>query len=225
MAGVAWGAVSDELLVFSRTTGYRHDSIPAAVQALGELDFPVYPTEDPAIFTGPLDRFGAVVFLSTTGRVLDDGQRAGLRRYLTGGGGFAAVHSASNSETDWPFFGGLVGAVFGGHPPLQPGRIVVEDREHPATGHLGPEWHWTDEWYHFPTNPRPHVRVLLRVDESSYQGGAMGSDHPVAWCHEYEGVRCFYTSLGHTTEAYADPAFRAHLRGGIRSVLRADTSA
>ncbi|HKT00007.1 MAG TPA: ThuA domain-containing protein [Rugosimonospora sp.] len=209
----------DELLVFSKTAGYRHDSIPAAVTAIGELGFPVYATEDATVFTGDLSRFGAVVFLSTTGRILDGAQRDGLRGYLLGGGGFAAVHSAANTETGWPFFGGLVGAVFAGHPPLQPGRILVADRDHPATAHLEPEWQWTDEWYDFTTNPGGRVRVLLRVDESSYQGGALGADHPIAWCHEYQGVRCFYTSLGHATEAYQAPALREHLRGGITSVL------
>jgi type 1 glutamine amidotransferase len=211
--------VPDELLVFTKTAGYRHDSIPAGVAALGELGFSVHETQDAGVFTTDLGRFGAVVFLSTTGDVLDDGQRAGLRRYLLGGGGFAGLHSAANTETGWPFFGGLIGAVFGGHPPLQPGRILVEDRDHPATAHLDPVWERADEWYHFTRNPRPHVRVLLRVDEASYEGGAMGADHPVAWCHAYEGVRCFYTSLGHAVEAYAEPALREHLRGGITSVL------
>jgi uncharacterized protein len=212
--------VPDELLVFTKTMGYRHESIPAGVAALRELGFAVEATDDAAVFTGDLDRFGAVAFLSTTGDVLDDGQRAGLRRYLLGGGGFAGLHGAANTETGWPFFTGLIGAVFAGHPPLQPGRILVEDRAHPATAHLDAEWARTDEWYEFTANPRPNVRVLLRVDEASYAGGGMGADHPIAWCHAYEGVRCFYTSLGHAVEAYAEPALRAHLRGGIASVLR-----
>jgi len=215
--------VPRELLVFTKTAGYRHESIPAAVTAVREMGFRVYATEDAAVFTADLSRFGAVVFLSTTGVLLDRAQRDGLRRYLRGyllgGGGFAAVHSAMHSETDWPFFEGLVGARFAGHPPLQPGRILVEEHDHPATAHLESVWEWTDEWYNFPANPRERVRVLMRVDETSYDGGTLGDDHPIAWCHEYEGVRCFYTSLGHTPEAYRDPAFRAHLRGGILSVL------
>jgi type 1 glutamine amidotransferase len=203
------------LLVFSKTAGYRHDSIPAAIAALSAIGFTVYATEDADVFAGDLARAGAVVFLSTTGDVLDDGQRAGLRSFLMAGGGFVGIHSAANTETGWPYFGGLIGARFAGHPRLQPGRMVVEDRDHPATAHLGEVWERSDEWYNFDANPRPRVRVLLRVDETSYEGGAMGADHPVAWCHEYQGVRCFYTSLGHATEAYAEPGLRAHLRGGI----------
>jgi type 1 glutamine amidotransferase len=212
--------VTGSLLVFTRTIGYRHDSIPAGIATLGELGFAVEATEDPAAFTTDLSHLAAVVFLSTMGEVLDEDQQAGLRRVLTGGAGFAGIHSAAATHPDWPYFGGLVAARFVGHPPLQPGRILVEDGHHPATAHLTSEWRWTDEWYDFTANPRSGVRVLLRVDESSYGGGSMGADHPVAWTHEYDGVRCFYTSLGHPVEAYAEPAFRAHLAGGIRSVLR-----
>jgi type 1 glutamine amidotransferase len=209
------------LLVFSKTAGYRHESIPAGIAALSGMGFTLYATEDATVFTGDLARFDAVVFLSTTGEVLDDSQRAGLRRYLAAGGGFVGVHSAANTETGWPFFRGLTGAGFAGHPRLQPGRILVTDRGHEATAHLDPVWERSDEWYNFDADPRPRVRVLLSVDEASYEGGLMGADHPIAWCHEYQGVRCFYTSLGHAAEAYAEPAVRAHLRGGIESVLRA----
>jgi type 1 glutamine amidotransferase len=207
--------VRSSLLVFTKTAGYRHESIPAGVTALHELGFDVIATEDPDVFTGDLSGVAAVVFLSTTGTVLDDPHRAGLRRLLAAGAGFVGVHSAANTETGWPFFRGLIGTGFAGHPALQPGRIVVEDRRHPATAHLGEAWEHCDEWYNFDANPRPHVRVLLAADESSYQGGEMGADHPLAWCHEYEGARCFYTSLGHTSEAYSDSAVRAHLLGGI----------
>jgi type 1 glutamine amidotransferase len=208
------------LLVFSKTAGYRHVSIPAGIAALSELGFTVYATEDAGVFAGDLTGVHAVVFLSTTGDVLDDGQRAGLRRTLAAGAGFVGIHSAANTEMGWPFFRGLIGAGFAGHPRLQPGRILVVDRDHDATAHLGPVWERTDEWYNFDADPRPGVRVLLGVDEASYEGGAMGADHPIAWCHEYGGTRCFYTSLGHAVEAYAEPALRAHLRGGIGSVAR-----
>jgi type 1 glutamine amidotransferase len=206
------------ILVFSRTTGYRHDSIPAGVAALSELGFDAYHSEDPRIFTGDLSAFAAVVFLSTTGDVLGPDSRAGLRGFLATGGGFVGVHSAANTETGWPFFRGLIGSGFAGHPALQPGRVLVEDADHPATTGLPTVWDRVDEWYNFDTDPRPSVRVLLTVDERSYTGGSMGPGHPIAWAHEHEGVRCFYTSLGHTIEAYAEPELRAHLRGGITSV-------
>jgi type 1 glutamine amidotransferase len=208
------------VLVFTKTAGYRHDSIPAAVATLSELGFTVSHTEDASVFTRDLSHVDGVVFLSTTGDVLDDDQQDGLRRTLLAGAGFAGIHSAAGTQTRSPFFRELIGARFTGHPPLQPGRIIVEDPHHPSTEHLAGRWEHTDEWYEFDANPRAGARVLLRVDESSYRGGAMGADHPVAWCHEYQGIRCFYTSLGHAVEAYAEPAMRAHLAGGIRSVLR-----
>lgn len=210
------------ILVFSRTAGFRHDSIPAGVQAIRELGaahgFGVDTTEDPTVFTpGRLRRYRAVVFLNTTGDVLDERQQRAFENYIRGGGGFVGVHAAADTEYDWPFYGGLVGAWFRSHPAIQQATIKVEDRAHPATAHLPTTWTRTDEWYNFRTNPRAEVHVLASLDESSYDPGegAMG-DHPIAWCHHYQGGRAFYTALGHTTESYAEPAFRQHLLGGIR---------
>lgn len=205
------------LLVYTRTTDYRHDSIPAGVAALRGLGaFDVDATEDPAALEAPLDRYAAVVFLSTSGEVLTPAGRQRLTSYVEAGGGFAGVHAAACTEYDWPYYGELLGARFDRHPALQPGRAVVEDGDHPATRHLPAVWHFTDEWYDFRANPRGSgAQVLLRADESSYDGGGMGDDHPLAWCREQGAGRVFYTALGHTAEAYDDPAFRAHLRGGI----------
>ncbi|MEQ8146561.1 ThuA domain-containing protein [Streptomyces sp. OP7] len=204
------------LLVYTRTTDYRHDSIPAGVAALRALGgFDVHAHEDPAALGEPLDRYAAVVFLSTSGDVLTPAGRERLEAYVEAGGGFVGVHAAACTEYDWPYYGELLGARFDRHPPLQPGRAVVEDHDHPATRHLPAVWELTDEWYDFRTNPRPAVRVLLSADESSYDGGTMGADHPLAWCREQGAGRVFYTSLGHTCEIYDDPDFRAHLRGGI----------
>lgn len=212
------------LLVFSKTTGYRHDSIPAGVAAMREIaaeeDIQADATEDAAAFTsGTLAGYDAVVFLSSSGEVFDDAQRTALESYMRGGGGYVGVHAASTTEYDWPFYGELAGARFDRHPPVQPATVVVEDHSHLATAHLPARWEWTDEWYDFRADPRPRVRVLLSVDESTYDGGRMGAGHPIAWCHRMDAGRCFYTALGHTAESFSEPAFRAHLRGGLRSVL------
>jgi type 1 glutamine amidotransferase len=148
--------------------------------------------------------------------VLDEHGRAALMHYMKQGGGWLGVHGASTSEYDWPWFEGLVGARFDQHPEIQPAVIDVEDRGHPATGHLGERWEHTDEWYAFRRNPREDVRVLLSVDEASYSGGTMGADHPLAWCHEYGGGRSFYTALGHDEDAYRDDRFLGHLLGALR---------
>ncbi|MGR3932888.1 ThuA domain-containing protein [Streptomyces sp. BRA346] len=220
----------DRVLVFSKTAAFRHDAIPDGIAAIRELGdrhgFAVDATEDAAAFTrANLARYDAVVFLSTTGDVLDAAQQSAFERYIRAGGGFAGVHAAADTEYDWPFYGGLVGAYFRTHPAIQQATLAVEDRAHPATAHLGAEWQRTDEWYDYRSNPRDGVRVLATLDETSYDGGGMGEDHPIAWCQDYRGGRAFYTGLGHTKESYADPAFRQHLLGGIRyatGALQAD---
>jgi hypothetical protein len=205
------------LLVYTRTTGYRHASIPAGVAALSGLDgYAVDATEDPATFNpGNLRDYAAIAFLSTSGEVLDEAGREALTGYVAAGGAWLGIHGASTTEYGWPWFGDLVGARFDQHPPVQRGVITVEDKDNPATGHLGATWTRRDEWYAFTASPRPRVHVLLSVDEASYQGGTMGADHPVAWCHERLGGRSFYTALGHTEESFAEPAFLRHLHGAL----------
>ena len=210
------------ILVFSKTAGFRHDSIPVGVQALRELGarngIQVDATEDAAAFSdASLRRYDVVVFLLTTGDVLDDSQQAAFQRYIRAGGGFAGVHSASDTEHDWPWYGGLVGAYFRTHPAIQRATIAVADPRDVSTRGLPRRWTRTDEWYGFATNPRGAVRVLATLDETSYSPGdsAMGADHPIAWSHVYEGGRAWYTALGHTQESYSEPLFRQHLLGGI----------
>ncbi|NUK36794.1 ThuA domain-containing protein [Streptomyces lunaelactis] len=209
------------VLVFSKTAGFRHDSIPAGVAALKELgassNITVDATEEAAQFTtSNLARYDAVVFLSTTGDVLGAEQQKAFENFITTGGGYVGVHAAADTEYDWPFYGGLVGAYFAGHPQIQPATVRVEDHTHPSTAHLDDAWERTDEWYNYRTNPRGKARVLATLDETTYQGGTMKGDHPIAWCQTYQGGRSFYTGGGHTKESYADAAFRTHLLGGLR---------
>ncbi|MGP3967770.1 ThuA domain-containing protein [Streptomyces sp. 6N223] len=214
------GAAFD-VLVFSKTAGFRHDSIDEGVAALTRLGagngFTVTATEDAAAFTTDnLVPYEAVVFLSTTGDVLNDPQQAAFEDHIAAGGGYAGIHAASDTEYDWPWYGRLVGAYFDSHPAIQQATIDVEDHAHDATAHLDPAWTRTDEWYNYRTNPRPDTHVLASLDESSYSGGTMNGDHPIAWCHPYDGGRAFYTGGGHTAESYAEPDFLRHLLGGIR---------
>lgn len=209
------------LLIYSRTTGYRHESIPAGIAALRSLGeqagHAVDATEDPAAFApGTLARYAALVFLSTSGDVLDDAGRDALRGYMAAGGAWLGIHGASTTEYNWPYFGELAGARFDQHPPeQQTATLTVDDHGHPATSHLPATWTWHDEWYNFRSNPRPEVRVLLTVDETTYEGGTMGPDHPVAWCHEQAGGRSCYTALGHAPRCYTAPLFLRHLNGAL----------
>jgi type 1 glutamine amidotransferase len=209
-------------LVFSKTTGFRHDSIPqgiAAIEALGKAHaFAVDSTEDASHFTdAELARYKVVVFLCTTGDILEAGQKAALERYIRSGGGFVGIHSASDTEYQWAWYGRLVGAYFASHPQIQRGTVRIEDLGHASTEGLPATWERTDEWYNFRRNPRGNVHILATLDEATYSGGKMGADHPIAWCQEIDGGRSWYTAMGHTSESYAEPLFRLHLLGGIES--------
>ncbi|MFJ2171912.1 ThuA domain-containing protein [Streptomyces sp. NPDC087851] len=215
------GKTEKRVLVFSKTAGFRHDSIAEGVTALKELGkttgITVDATEEAGQFTtNNLARYDAVVFLSTTGDVLSADQQKAFENYVATGGGYMGVHAAADTEYEWEFYGGLVGAYFASHPAIQPATVRVEDHDHPATAHLDDEWQRTDEWYNYRTNPRDQARVLATLDETTYQGGTMKGDHPIAWCQTYEGGRSFYTGGGHTKESYAEAPFREHLLGGLR---------
>ncbi|TDV53672.1 ThuA domain-containing protein [Actinophytocola oryzae] len=219
------------VLVFSKTAGFRHDSIPAGVAAIQQLGqqngFTVDATEDATTFTDAnLARYQAVVWLSTTGDVLNADQQAAFERYIRAGGGYAGVHAAADTEYDWSWYGRLVGAYFNSHPAVQQATVKVEDHAHPATAALPDRWTRTDEWYNFRTSPRSNVHVLASVDETSYQpgAGAMGADHPTAWCQDFDGGRSWYTGGGHSQESFADPRFLSHLLGGIRTAAGAQAA-
>ncbi|ONI92926.1 PKD domain-containing protein [Saccharothrix sp. ALI-22-I] len=229
------GVETFKALVFTKTVTFRHPSIDAGVAALRELGaehgFTVDSTDDAGVFTDAnLAQYEVVVFLSTTGDVLDNGQQAAFERYIKAGGGFAGVHAASDAEYDWAWYGDLVGAYFSNHPDPQNATVKVTDPAHPSTAHLPQAWRRFDEWYNFRADPAADVHVLAELDETSYNpgNGAMGTSHPIAWCQDYDGGRSWYTGLGHTNESYADPAFRDHLLKGVQTaagVLDADCSA
>jgi uncharacterized protein len=216
-------ACSRRLLIFSKTGGFRHASIKDGKIALQKLaaehNFVADFTEDASVFTDAnLAHYDAVVFLMTTGKILDVNQKAAFERYIRAGGGYVGVHSASDTEYAWSWYGGLVGAYFDrihGHSKIVQATVHVIDRNHLSTMMLPALWVRSDEWYNFASNPRGRVHVLMTIDERTYKGGAMGSDHPIAWYHTYDGGRAWYTALGHTAESYYEPLFLAHLWGGI----------
>ncbi|MBC8065594.1 MAG: ThuA domain-containing protein [Chlorobia bacterium] len=207
------------LLVFSRTTGFRHSSIGKGIKTIQEIakerGWKVTATEDAKAFTSEnLAKFDAVVFLCTTGDVLDPFQEAAFEGFIHAGGGYVGVHSATDTEYGWPWFGKLAGAYFASHPQIQAAQVVTEDRAHPSTSFLPAPWMRVDEWYDFKENPRANVRVLASLKPDSYQNGKM-ADHPIVWCQEFEGGRSWYTGLGHTEGTYDELLFRSHLAEGI----------
>lgn len=208
------------LLLFTKTRGFRHESITPGVTAVERIAkhrrIGLVATEDPAVFAdSTLTAISAVVFLNTSGDVLNEEQQASLERYIRGGGGFAGIHAAADTEHDWYFYGQLLGARLASHPPgLLKATVRVEDRAHPSMRELPAMWERTDEWYNFHSNPRLGVRVLANLDENSYSGGSM-TDHPIAWCHSIDTGRSWYTAGGHTSESYSDPMFFSHMQGGI----------
>src|SRR5579872_3399142 len=208
------------ILAFSKTAGYRHDSIPYARKAIldmaTERKWSVTFTED-AGFIEPnhLKGFDAVVFISTTGTILDKNQQRALQGFIHGGGGFVGIHAAADSEYDWPWYRDLVGAWFLQHPAQADALVKIEDTTDSATAHLPNPWKRHDEWYDYRVNPRPNVHVLASLDQTSYPGSKMGADHPIMWRHEFEGGRSWYTGMGHTIESYSDPLYLKMLAAGI----------
>ena len=211
------------VLVFGKAADYQHASIPAgmaAIQKLGsENSFIVDTTTNADMFVeDTLKKYAAVIFLSTSGNVLNHLQEVAFERYIQSGGGFVGVHAATDTEYDWGWYGRMVGAYFESHPKIQEAVLRVVDSSIAATKGLPAEWKRTDEWYNFKKLSKD-VKVLMTIDEKSYEGGKLGENHPMAWYHEYDGGRAFYTALGHTDESYAEPNYLRHLLGGIQYAI------
>src|SRR6266404_977565 len=231
-ACVPFAAHSQEsrVLVFSKTAGFRHSSIGvgrAAIRKLGqENGFAVDTTEDAGAFTSKnLARYRAVVFLNTTGDVLDAAQQDDFERYIQAGGGYVGVHSATDTEYGWPWYGRLAGAYFNGHPNnpnVRKGSYRVLDTTHVSTKGLPARFEREDEFYNFKSID-PTIHVLVEIDEKSYEGGTNGDHHPMSWYHDFEGGRAWYTNMGHTEATYTEPLFLQHLLGGLRYAIGTGT--
>lgn len=214
-----------KILVFSKTAGFRHTAaIDAGKKVIPELGathkFDVDLSEDASVFTPDnLKQYAAVVFLCTTGNALDDHQQVAFQQFIRSGGGFVGLHSATDTEYDWPWYGELVGAYFKNHPRgQQEAAFTVVDANTIATRHLPAVWKRTDELYNFKWIA-PGLHVLITVDENSYTGGGNGDYHPMCWYHNFDGGRAFYTALGHDMKSYDDPLYRQHILGGIEYAM------
>lgn len=230
---IADPAAAPALLVYSKTTGWRHDSIPAATSALTDIarrrGWTMVFTEDPAWFERQkLARFDVVIWALPTGDTLSASQKAAFRSYVERGGSYLGLHSAGDSSHTWDWYASdLIGATFVGHPDnlnVRAGTIRVENGDHPAMRRLSGEWQRTDEWYYFDRSVRDRFAVLASLLPMSVDP-ALGeqdrarldprADHPIIWHRCVGKGRAFYSALGHTIESYSEPAHLNMIEGAI----------
>lgn len=217
------------VLLFTKTNGFHHESINEGVTAMRGMakrhDFALDWHEDASIFSDEkLQKYQAVVFLLTTGDILNDEQQAAMERFVRAGKGFVGIHSASDTEYDWDWYTKMVGRTFHIHPTNQSADLQVLDRKFPGLDRMPDRLLWTDEWYEFGAERIKGLNYILAVDEQTYnpnvqwgekKGAGMGKFHPVAWYHNYDGGRAFYSALGHLPATYSDPLFLEHIYGGL----------
>ena len=217
------------VLIFSKTNGYRHESILSGVDAIRALgtrhQFDVFWTEDASVFTDQeLEKYDVVLFLNNDGDILNEAQQKAFKHFINQGKGFVGIHGASAAEQNWDWYGQLVGRLFIKHPKVQTARLNRLDAEFPGMSRFPEQMLWTDEWYVFGEEKSPKLHYLLAVDEKTYdtqrgwkegEDHSMGEFHPVAWYQEVHGGRSFYTALGHISSSFEDPVFLEHIYGGI----------
>ena len=219
------------VLVFSKTIGYRHESISSRLKMLYDLskkqNWVITATENSGLFTDDfLSNFDVAVFLNPTGDAIDASGEAAFEKFMNSGKGFVGIHAAADCEYDWEYYDKLNGAHFKTHPPQQKATVIIENTDHPAMKPFKGMKSYTtwDEWYTFKVNPRPNVHVLATLDESTIKkfendNFKMG-DHPIIWWQEYNGIRSFYSGFGHTNEAFQDKLIIEHLTNAINWAAR-----
>jgi len=229
VAGPAHAQQQFKVLVAAIPNKYHHDyavvAKPSFEQMARRHNFELVWAWDARPFDADLSSYAAIVFLNTPGEELTGEQRQRLENYVRAGGGVMAVHRALIATPgQWPWFERLIGRPFRTHPYIQTGVVNVVDRNFPAAFSLPERWLWTDEWYEYGEPYSTDLKVVLTVDESTYdptliwpgqKADGMGKLHPVAWYHRFDGGRVFVTALGHTPELYGDSVYLAHLYGGI----------
>ncbi|HEY7885028.1 MAG TPA: ThuA domain-containing protein [Cellvibrionaceae bacterium] len=217
------------VFLFTKTDGWHHESINEGVIALRKMaekhHFDIHWNERADLFNDEnLKQYHAVIFLNTTGNVLNEDQQGAMERFIQSGKGYVGIHSASDTEYDWDWYTKMVGRTFHIHPPIQTAELEVIDRKFPGMERMPDRFLWTDEYYEFGAERIEGLNYILAIDESTYNpvadwgrvaGKGMGDFHPLAWYHEYDGGRAFYTALGHVPATFSDTLFLEHIYGGI----------
>lgn len=218
-----------KILLFTKTDGFHHESINEGVTAIKQLanrnTFSVDWQENASVFNDKeLSKYQAVIFLNTTGNILNEEQQTAFEKFIKSGKGFVGIHSASDTEYDWAWYTKMVGMMFKIHPQQQTAYLKVEDSDFPGMERFPKKLLWTDEWYEFSAKKSNNLKILVSVDEKSYdpyakwgdnEGKGMGTMHPISWYHNYDGGRSFYTALGHIPSTFSDQTFLDHIYGGI----------
>ena len=216
-------------LLVTKTAGWHHESINEAVAAIKTLAirnfFDVQWHQDGTAITDKyLENFQVIIFLNTTGNILTDEEQKAVEKFIQSGKGFVGIHSAADTEYDWPWYTKMVGRMFHIHPAIQTAKLKFTNNKFPGLNGFTDNQYWTDEWYQFDAETTTGLNYILAVDETSYnpkadwgtrKGDGMGSFHPISWYHEYDGGRAFYTALGHMPAVYSEPAFLNHIYAGI----------
>ena len=229
MCSLSCTAQQFKVLLFTKTDGFHHESIQEGVAAIRQLanrnNFAVDWQENASVFNDKaLENYKVVIFLNTTGNILNDEQQAAFEKFIKGGKGYVGIHSAADTEYDWAWYTKMVGMMFKIHPQQQTAYLKVEDSNFPGMERFPKKLLWTDEWYEYGERKSTDLKVLVTVDEKTYdpkvkwgdnEGKGMGAVHPIAWYHPYDGGRAFYTGLGHIGLVYSDLTFLDHLYGGI----------
>jgi len=225
---------SKRLLIYTKNgTGYVHDNIATSVLTLQmickKLGVKTVVHNQPDVFTlDELETFDAIFFSNTNNEAFNtDQQRMAFQAYCRSGKGFGALHSAIGSEREWPWYWSLIGGTFFRHAPFQNFSVKVIDPNHPSTINYPEKFNVTDECY-YVKNINPDINVLLAADLTTindpeleiYPSNTFYQSFPIAWYHDFEGGRQWYSSLGHSKEIYTQKSFQNHLEGGIKYLLK-----
>ncbi|WP_282037717.1 ThuA domain-containing protein [Saccharicrinis aurantiacus] len=222
-----------KLLLYTQPDRWHSESIPAAVEAFKLLSkkhqFQLLWADEPAKLMDYLGEVSVVVFVNSNTDLLNTEQIHQFREFINKGVGFVGIHSTSDSKVKNKWFTQLIGGSFTDHPRFQSAIVDVHNDKFPAVLHLTKRFVWSDEWYNFNEFHPDKVNVVLTVDEDSYNYTlgyddiplkGMGKSHPVAWYHQFDGARVFYTALGHKPESYKNDDFMKMIFGGIYWVLQ-----
>ena len=220
------------VLIYSRTLGFRHQSIPFGVSALTLLGertgaYNVLATEDPIIFTpNQLSKFDAILMLSTTGEdVIPEGPaRDAFEDYLKGDKGLIGIHAATDCHANWPNYLEAMGGVFDGHPWNSDSLVTLYNEEpcHPICSHINTGDQIKDEIYQYKDDEhftRDKLRILLSLDLSGPRMKREGmkrldNDYAVSWIRKYGASRVFYSNLGHNKETFYNKMALQHFLNG-----------